>query len=324
MLTDPVGQQAWKHLSNPRDRAEYVGRTTLGMRIGCARCHNHPLDRWTNAEHIQFSAYFSDPRPAPGGGMMAGKFFVPESGRVAAPQLLPLGNSLPPDGLAPEETLAWFVLDSGNTQFARNMVNRILGVLTGRPMVDLPDDHRITNPGVSEPILDLLVDRFVKDDADLRKLVRFIVTSRLYAVSSSPPDEEKVSGDPELQYFARRKARPLTPSQYKNAVEFVLGTQIEGPALPDSPLAQQLHILNSGLIQEGLNAPDNHVDAILDFQPQPAEQLVELYRLVLAREPRAEERDYFLPLLRQAKENRGVARDLAAALLASREFGSLR
>lgn len=191
-------------------------------------------------------------------------------------------------------------------------------------MVDLPDDHRITNPGVSEPILDLLVDRFVKDDADLRKLVRFIVTSRLYAVSSSPPDEDKVSGDPELQYFARRQARPLTPSQYKNAVEFVLGTQIEGPALPDSPLAQQLHILNSGLIQAGLNAPDNHVDALLDFQPQPAEQLVELYRLVLAREPRAEEREYFLPLLRQAKENRGVAKDLAAALLASREFGSLR
>lgn len=324
VLTDPVGQQAWKHLSDPRDRAEYVARTTLGMRIGCARCHNHPLDRWTNAEHLQFSAYFSDPRPAPGGGMMAGKFFVPESGTVAVPQLLPLGNSLPPDGLAPEETLAWFILDSGNTQFARNMVNRVLGVLLGRPMVDLPDDHRITNPGVSEPILDLLVDRFVKDDADLRKLVRFIVTSRLYAVSSSPPDEDKVSGDPELQYFARRQARPLTPSQYKNAVEFVLGTQIEGPALPDSPLAQQLHILNSGLIQAGLNAPDNHVDALLDFQPQPAEQLVELYRLVLAREPRAEERDYFLPLLRQAKENRGVAKDLAAALLASREFGSLR
>ena len=127
-----------------------------------------------------------------------------------------------------------------------------------------------------------------------------------------------------MQYFARRQARPLTPSQYKNAVEFVLGTQIEGPALPDSPLAQQLHILNSGLIQAGLNAPDNHVDALLDFQPQPAEQLVELYRLVLAREPRAQERDYFLPLLRQAKENRRVAKDLAAALLASREFGSLR
>ncbi len=68
ILMDPSGQEAWKHFSDPRDRAEYVGRTMLGMRIGCARCHNHPLDRWTNEEHLRFSAYFSDPRPAPGGG----------------------------------------------------------------------------------------------------------------------------------------------------------------------------------------------------------------------------------------------------------------
>lgn len=324
VLTDPIGQESWRHLPDPRDRAEYVARTMLGMRIGCARCHNHPLDRWTNAEHLQFSAYFSDPRPAPSGGMMAGKFFVPESGKIVPPQLLPMGNNVPPGELAPEDALAWFILDSGNKQFARNMVNRVLGILTGAPMVDLPDDHRITNPGVSEPILDLLTDRFEKDDADLRKLVRFIVTSRLYSVSSSPPSEENVSGDPQLRYLARREARPLTPTQYKNAVEFVLGLPIDRPALPDSPLAQQLYILNSGLIQEGLKSPNNHVDAILDFQPQPAEQLAELYRLILTREPRAEERDYFLPLLRREKENRGVAKDLAVALLASREFGSLR
>ena len=324
LLTDPIGQQAWKHLPDPRDRAEYVARTMLGMRIGCARCHNHPLDRWTNPEHLQFSAYFSDPRPAPGGGMMAGKFFVPESGSVVPPQLLPMGNHIPPEELTPEAALAWFILDSGNEQFARNMVNRVLGILTGAPMVDLPDDHRITNPGVSEPILDLLADRFEKDGADLRKLVRFIVTSRLYSVSSSPPSEKNVSGDPQLRYLARRDARPLTPTQYKNAVEFVLGLPIDRPALPDSPLAQQLYILNSGLIQEGLKSPENHVDAILDFQPQPAEQLAELYRLILGREPRSAERDYFLPLLRRAKENRGVAKDLAVALLSSREFGSLR
>ena len=324
VLTDPVGQESWKHLTDPRDRAEYVGRTMLGMRIGCARCHNHPLDRWTNAEHLQFSAYFSDPRPAPGGGMMAGKFFVPESGTEVPPRLLPLDNSLPPEGLTPEETLAWFILDSGNKQFARNIVNRVLGVLVGTPLVDLPDDHRITNPSVSEPMLDLLADRFVKSGSDLRQLVRFIVTSRLYAASSLPPSEENVSGDPQLRYFARRKARPLTPSQYKNAVEFVLGTKIERPSPPDSPLAQQLYILNSGLIQEGLKSPDNHIDAILDFQPQPSEQLVELYRLILSRKPKPEERDYFLPLLQLAKQNRGVVKDLAAALLASREFGSLR
>jgi hypothetical protein len=324
ILTEPLGQTAWKHFADPRDRAEYIGRTMLGMRIGCARCHNHPLDRWTNAEHLGFSAYFSDRRPAPGGGMMAGKFFLPESGQAVQPQLLPLANHLPPGGMEPAEALAWFILDSGNDQFARNMVNRILGKLVGKPLVDLPDDHRLTNPAVHEPILDLLVEQFRENGADFRKLVRFIATSELYAIASSPPDEDRVSGDPELQYLARRGAGPLTPSQFKKAVEFVLGVAIDRPAPPDSPLAQQLYIMNSGLIQSGLKTPGNQVDAILDFQPDPAAQLQELFRLILARDPRPEERDAFLPLVQRAGQSRRAPKDLAFALLAGREFGSLR
>ena len=325
ILTDPVGQTAWKHYPDPRDRAEYIGRTMLGMRIGCARCHNHPLDRWTNAEHFQFSACFSDPRPAPGGGMMTGKFFLPNSGKAVTPRLLPLGNSMPPDGMEPAATIAWFILDNGNDQFARNMVNRIFGKLVGKPLVDLPDDHRITNPAMHEPILDLLVDRFQQEGTEFRKLVRFIATSQLYALASDPPREENISGDPELHYLARREARPLTASQFKAAVAFVLGVPINHPLPPDSPLAQQLYIVNSGLIQTGLKTPGNQVDAIFDFQPKPEAQLRELYRLILARDPRPEERESFLPLLQQQpQEARRASKDLAFALLASREFGSLR
>ncbi len=324
VLTDSVGDQAWKHYADPRDRAEYIGRTMLGIRIGCARCHNHPLDRWTNAEHLQFSAWFSDPRPAPGGGMMAGRFFLPESGKAVDPRLLPLGEGLPPGGLTSAETIGWFILERASDQFARNMVNRILGKLIGKPLVDLPDDHHITNPAVHEPILDLLVKRFQQDRTDYRKLVRFIVTSQFYAISSESPDDERVSGDPELQYFARREARPLTPSQFKGAVEAVLGVRIARPAPPDSPLAQQLYIMNSGLIQAGLKTPGSQVDAVFDFQPDPAEQLKELYRLILARNPRPEEVESFLPLLKESKDIRRDGKDLAFALLASREFGSLR
>ncbi len=324
ILTDPVGESVWKHYADPRDRSEYIGRTMLGIRIGCARCHNHPLDRWTNAEHLQFSAWFSDQRPAPGGGMMAGKLFLPDSGKAVTPQLLPIGNNLPPGGLTPAETIGWFVLESAGDQFARNMVNRILGKLIGKPLVDLPDDHRVTNPATHEPILDLLVERFQQDRTDFRKLVRFIVTSQLYAISSEPLRAESVSGDPELRYLARREARPLTPSQFKAAVESVLGVRINRPAPPDSPLAQQLYIMNSGLIQAGLKTPGSQVDAIFDFQPAPAEQLKELYRLILARNPRPEEIKSFLPLLQQSKNARRAGIDLAFALLASREFGSLR
>ncbi len=256
--------------------------------------------------------------------MMAGRFFLPGSGKPVPQELLPLGNHRAPEDIKPEGTLAWFIIDSGNQQFARNMVNRILGKLIGAPIVDLPDDHRLTNPGVYEPMLDVLVEHFLDSETDFRKLVHFIVTSDLYAVSSFPPDEENVSGDPELRYLARREPRPLTPSQYKNAIEFVLGVSIDRPNLPDSPLAQQLYIMNSGLIQEGLNVPDNQVDAIFDFQPDPSQQLVEMYRLILSRDPRRGEVETFLSLLENSSSPRTDGKDLAYALLAGREFGSLR
>ena len=74
--------------NDPRDRAEYVGRTLLGLSIGCARCHDHPMDRWQQREHLAFSAYFADARPNPEGGMMAGKLFLPGTGKAVQPALL--------------------------------------------------------------------------------------------------------------------------------------------------------------------------------------------------------------------------------------------
>lgn len=323
-LTEKEPQTAWKHFADPRDRSEYVGRTMLGIRIGCARCHNHPLDRWTNIEHLHFSAYFADPRPADGGGMMAGKFFLPGTSQSIEPVLLPLGEGTPPDNMILEEELAWFVLERGREQFARNMANRIFGDLVGAHLVDMPDDHRLSNPSLHEPILALLAGKFLDSGADLKSMVRFIVTSELYALSSEPPDADRVSGDPELRYLARREARPLTTAQFKAAVEHVLGVPIDRPDPPDSPLARQLYVMNSGLILEGLETPGNQVDVIFDFEQDPFKQLEEMYRLILSRMPGEEERKALLPVLTDAREAKQAGRDLAFALMAGREFGSLR
>lgn len=36
-----------------------VAQAFLGTRVGCARCHNHPLERFTQDDFYHFSAYFS-------------------------------------------------------------------------------------------------------------------------------------------------------------------------------------------------------------------------------------------------------------------------
>jgi hypothetical protein len=81
-------------------------------------------------------------------------------------------------------------------------------------------------------------------------------------------------------------------------------------------------VLNSGLIQGGLAKPGNSVAAIGDFVAGPADQLRELFRLVLSRDPKPSEAKAFLPTL-EKQGNTGLS-DLAFALMAGREFGSLR
>ena len=324
VLDDSVGQTAWRHFADPRDRAEYIGRTMLGMRIGCARCHNHPLDRWTNAEHLAFSAFFTDPRPGPGGMMMSGKFFLPGSGDAVEAELLPVTQRSAPSGLPKDERVAWLVLEGAREQFARNMGNRLFALLVGRGLVELPDDHRLTNPAVHVPMLDVLSRKFLEVDGDLRALVRFIVTADLYAMGSQPPQADAVSGDPELKFLARREARRLTAEELKEAAEFVLGVPIEAEVPPDSPLARQLYMLNSGMLRKGLATAGNQVEAILLFESNPADQLSALYRLILSRPPRLSEQEAFVPLLTGSEPLESNLKDLAFALLASREFGSIR
>ena len=40
--------------------AEAVGQVFLGVRLQCARCHNHPFDRWTQDDYYGLAAYFGN------------------------------------------------------------------------------------------------------------------------------------------------------------------------------------------------------------------------------------------------------------------------
>ena len=91
-----------------------------------------------------------------------------------------------------------------------------------------------------------------------------------------------------------------------------------------SPLADQLAILNNGLIQRGLATKGNEVEAIFIFSASAEQALEELFTLVLARRPRNEEVQQFLPVATKALSDSQARDDLATALLLSREFGSIR
>ena len=44
---------------DPSTRGETTARLFLGTRLQCAKCHNHPFDRWTQDDYYQWSSLFS-------------------------------------------------------------------------------------------------------------------------------------------------------------------------------------------------------------------------------------------------------------------------
>ena len=48
-----------KQLIEESDTPDAVAQAFLGTRIGCARCHNHPLERYTQDDFYHFAAFFS-------------------------------------------------------------------------------------------------------------------------------------------------------------------------------------------------------------------------------------------------------------------------
>lgn len=307
---------------DPRDRAEFVGRSLLGVRIGCARCHDHPLDVWRRTDHLAFAAFFADARPDPvRGGMKPGTLFHPVTRRPVEPRLLPVGRR-PPAAMDREQRVLWFVLDSDHGLFARAFANRVFATLFGRGLVEPLDDQRMSNPAIHEELLECLAQELSEAGYDLREFLRKLMTTDLYAVTSAPPEASRHGR--ELRWLARRDVTRLEPAVLRHAAAVALGVPSRPTMLPDSPLALQLALRNGRLLSDLLETEGNQVDAIFAFGGAPRDELEDLYDLLLARPPTARERETLLPRLRAARDRPAFGRDLAFALLASREFGSKR
>ncbi len=44
---------------DPVTRAEATAQVFLGMRLQCAKCHNHPFDRWTQDDYYRWAGVFA-------------------------------------------------------------------------------------------------------------------------------------------------------------------------------------------------------------------------------------------------------------------------
>ena len=142
--------------NDPRSRAEWVASTWMGVRIGCAQCHDHPLDHWTQDDYFGLAACWSEIESAGKVRRITGRTTTDlRSGRVALAKLPDSPDIYQGDQAADLALVDW--LTSGkNDVVAHNLVNRIWLWTTGQAIVDEPDDQRTTNPPINPSLMDYL------------------------------------------------------------------------------------------------------------------------------------------------------------------------
>jgi hypothetical protein len=192
--------------------AESTALTFLGTSIGCAKCHNHPLEKWTQDQYWAFANLFS--RVSLKNGDRTGEVFVQSKAdgdafhlrRGTAMPAAPLdGKPLPSD--SPIDRRAYFaewLTARDNPFFAKAAVNRIWRNYMGRGLVEAEDDLRETNPASNRELFDALANDFIEHKYDVKHLMRVILNSAAYQRSSKPLKENTADDRFYSRYIIRR------------------------------------------------------------------------------------------------------------------------
>ncbi len=230
---------------DPETSVETTAQLFLGVRIQCAKCHNHPFERWTQDDYYGFAAFFSRVKQKKGGLAdeevvftgKDGEVRQPRTGKVMSPKALggPVYED-EQDSPGRRERLASWLTSAENPFFAKSMANRIWYHLMGRGVVEPVDDFRDSNPPSNDELLDALAANLTTNDFDLRKLVRLILTSRTYQLSARP---NELNADDSI-YFSHAMTRLLPAEVLLDAISTVTDTTTAFSNLPPGARATQI------------------------------------------------------------------------------------
>ena len=335
-----------------RAQAEYASELLMGVRLGCANCHNHPLDRWTQDDYHGLAAIFA--RIERGREVrltVGGEVKHPVTGDAALARI-PGERFLPKEADGRREFAEWLTSGS-NPYFSRAIINRIWKALMGRGFVEPSDDLRATNPATNPELLNRLDREFTKEGYSFRHAIRTIVNSAAYARSSGLTSEN--AGD--RQFYSHALATPLEAEVLADAIADVTGieepygdqplgtraislfTPPESEALQilgrcdrvDSceaatssaiGLTTKLHLLNGPLLNRRLRDERGRLSQLLQSGASTEEIIEDFYVAALGRFPSADERNHWLDELEtgEAHLDRPVLEDFVWGLLNSQEF----
>jgi hypothetical protein len=221
----------------PDTMAEQV-RVFFGRRMDCAQCHNHPYENWSQDQFWGLAAFFG---PLFKLGVNGNEYVIFDHPRMDDFGSADVGGSddlklkhprtkaeLKPaflDGVAPrihprenprQHLARWM---TSHPYFAEAIANRLWGWFFGRGLVDPVDDFRSTNPPTHPELLAALAEDLRGHGYDLRHLMRRIVLSRTYQLSS---ETNATNRDDRLNY-SHAWPRPLEAEVLLDAISDVTG-----------------------------------------------------------------------------------------------------
>ena len=334
----------------------------MGVRLECAKCHQHPFESISQADYYSMSAFFSrvGSKNSEEFGLFgretvimvkaAGEVNHPRTGKKLSPT--PLGGEAMEHLFDRRIPFAEWLTGPSNEFFARSVANRYVGYLLGYGLVDPVDDMRSTNPPSNGAVLDAIARDFVKSGYDLKHLVRTIMNSRLYSLSSQPTTENAADN----RFFSHFHVKRLSAEPLLDAIDHATGVRTKFKSLPlgtraielpdaeypdyflttfakpkrasvceceRSPganLAQALHTINGDTLSSKIAASDGRVAKLLAKNLSHEEIVKEIYLASLCRLPTLEELESGRDFLGDSKTPSECYQDLLWALINSKQF----
>lgn len=350
----------WRASRDPNDAVETTAQLFLGIRIQCAKCHNHPFERWSQDNYYGVAAAFTRIARQKGDTadeeivypMPTGEITQPRTGKQMKVHLLLKGDVDDAPGQDRREVFANWLTAPDNPFFAKTAVNRIWGHLLGRGIVEPVDDFRDSNPPSNAKLLDELAAQFVKNNFSQKFIVKTILKSRTYQLSSRKNNFNK---DDEI-YCSHSNTRLLSAEQLLDAICQVTnvpeafaglppGTRAVSLADPptdhyflkifgqpqremacqcersnESNLSQALQMINGPTVHGKLRADTGRI-AIFAKENKPDDEVITtLYLAALSRKPTQAELDAAKKHIAAQQDRRLALEDVGWAILNSKEF----
>ena len=256
----------------PEEATVQISRLFLGMQLQCARCHDHPFDKWTQKDFFGMAGFFVRVVVSESGAANARKFAIGEKGfgevlftgavkdqkpgqkgEPVKPKFLggnelqepPVakdaknvqpkdGEKLPKPAFSRKEKIAAWVTAADNPYLAKAVANRVWAQFMGRGLVHPVDDIGEKNTPSNSDLLTILGEQMKAHRFDLKWYVRELVSSHTYQLACVGSSKNALP-----KYYDRARVRPLSAEEivatFRQATLYDAGDpKTAGQGLPNS------------------------------------------------------------------------------------------